>query len=743
MSKLGKKKIVLSSFLILIILLYSVYIFMPEKVKMVVGKTNTEFYVWEDESWVLGATEYINLFDGTTKMRASSRLIETQIGQVITIIKRTSKWKDNITTISTYSFDSTINNVELFPISHKLECFNCKGKILHFEYRDILYMGETRTAYSPESFGHNMKIEWDSNAYYSKVFQQKVASDKLIIRYRPESNYEVFNVRMFDPDSWYNTTYDRRVNVTNVPSNVNLTLLVNGSGLFYGERLYVNPIDCLGGTIKVYYNDSDKTFNEVVCNDTTNIDSDFDETGAYYPEDTSGIFEDITPTENNGTITGATFVTDGYVKGDYKWDGNDVVTISDWNDGTGDFTICVVANFTDAGVYTLFDSGSPSGRYLFRIGHSGAGNIKFTSDNGPTVKHLEYTDATTTDGDYHDHCFVRNTTSTTASKLYLDGVVKVTTGEVLTGDISVGGPGTVCMGAICGGGQDLVGHMDEIAYYSRVLSSTEVLARFNNLKPSPSNILLGAEESVPIISPIMQTSRISPTSPNELQNLLGYCNATEADGETLQYYFRWFKNETLNKTGSTSSGITQGIETNVDNISSSLTTAGDNWTIECQADDGTTNSSALNSTGTIIRTTNFTATLNSDIVELIYNPSWNLVNWSDIFDNATVNNGSYSWNLTENNILPVNGSSFTYNLTNDETSSLSFLVKVNNSDDWWSSVCGGVTVGTSATNITVVSALSSSLVNCSLNVNLSQTYSNWTLDEDNATWVFNLTWSVS
>ena len=189
----------LGVFIILVILSASIYIMLPDKVKISVEKTRTKYFVWENESWILSATEYVNLFDGTTKMRAKNRNLSTITEMEITRIIRTSHWKDNITTIQTYTFDSSLEDIKSFPIKNEFECINCKGKIVHYEIRDILYEGETREITSPFSFGHKMKIEWQDGNYYSKVFQQKVASDKIIIKYRPESNYEFYKVRLFDP----------------------------------------------------------------------------------------------------------------------------------------------------------------------------------------------------------------------------------------------------------------------------------------------------------------------------------------------------------------------------------------------------------------------------------------------------------------------------------------------------------------------------------------------------------------
>ena len=214
----------LGVFIILVILSASIYIMIPDKVKISVEKTRTKYFVWESESWVLAATEYVNLFDGTTKMRAKSRNLSTITSGDLTEIVRKSQWKDNITTIQTYLFDSSKEDLESFPIENKFECINCVGKIVHYEIRDILYEGETKVITSPFSFGHRMKIEWQTGNYYSKAFQQKVASEKIIIKYRPTSNYEVYEVRLFDPPSTPGIYIDENSTNQIVEQGTNITI---------------------------------------------------------------------------------------------------------------------------------------------------------------------------------------------------------------------------------------------------------------------------------------------------------------------------------------------------------------------------------------------------------------------------------------------------------------------------------------------------------------------------------------
>ena len=194
------KKTWISVFLLFVVLSASFYFILPDKVRIDIEKTKTEYSVYENGTFILAATERVHLYDGTTKMRAKSggrKLRNYSVGNMV-YVERTVNWKDNITTIQTYGFDPNVSDVEQFPISNEFQCINCEGKIVHYEIRDILYEGETKIIESPFSFGHNMQIEWEDGAYFSKVYQQK-SVDKIIIKYKPQDNDETYSVRLFDP----------------------------------------------------------------------------------------------------------------------------------------------------------------------------------------------------------------------------------------------------------------------------------------------------------------------------------------------------------------------------------------------------------------------------------------------------------------------------------------------------------------------------------------------------------------
>jgi len=100
---------------------------------------------------------------------------------------------------------------------------------------------------------------------------------------------------------------------------------------------------------------------------------------------------------------------------------------------------------------------------------------------------------------------------------------------------------------------------------------------------------------------IMRTARITPT-PEALrtQDLLGFCNATDDATDRLIYEYTWIRNGVDNFTALTLVNYTQGVEINVNNLSSANTTEGQFWTLRCRANDNATFSEPLTSIATHI-----------------------------------------------------------------------------------------------------------------------------------------------
>ncbi len=201
MNKKAKTKIILSTLLTMVVLSASIYFILDDNIKLDIQKTRSIFSVKEDGKWVVSGIEYVNLWDGTAKMRAKERTLEYETYGNDTIVTRTALYKDNILTVETYLFQSNTSDVTLFPVSHDITVINGEDKILQYEVQKLLYTGETiKNIPSPQEFGHQMKVEWEDGNYYSRIYKYKGKDEgKLTIKYRVDSDRYTKNVRLFDP----------------------------------------------------------------------------------------------------------------------------------------------------------------------------------------------------------------------------------------------------------------------------------------------------------------------------------------------------------------------------------------------------------------------------------------------------------------------------------------------------------------------------------------------------------------
>lgn len=100
--------------------------------------------------------------------------------------------------------------------------------------------------------------------------------------------------------------------------------------------------------------------------------------------------------------------------------------------------------------------------------------------------------------------------------------------------------------------------------------------------------------------PIMATVRTVPLGTTYTHKTIeGYCNATDNDGGSVVYHYRWFKNGTIDKSG-TSTSSPESVDFNADDLLFSSTAKNQAWIFSCKADDGIFNSSWMNSTSVII-----------------------------------------------------------------------------------------------------------------------------------------------
>ena len=104
--------------------------------------------------------------------------------------------------------------------------------------------------------------------------------------------------------------------------------------------------------------------------------------------------------------------------------------------------------------------------------------------------------------------------------------------------------------------------------------------------------------SVFSLAPVSTLSLIHPSTAYKNDTLRGYCNATDLDTTALSYYYTWYRNGVLNKSGSVS-GYNATLK-EIANVSSLM--KNENWTLECRAKDDVRFGNYINSTITIMNT---------------------------------------------------------------------------------------------------------------------------------------------
>jgi len=277
--KMNKKSQSLITVLVLVILTASIYILVPENVRIDVGKTYSTFKVWENDSWVIAGQEYSLMFDGTKKMRASSRTVESFVNDTIVTIIRTANFKNNVTVIDTYTFDGDETDIELFPISHEINVLNGQGYIFVYEVTKLEYFGETiKDILSPQEFGHNMKIEWETGNYYSRIWGYANKDEgKLTIKYRPDSDDFTKQVRLFDPPVEQEIGYEfldngKVVHIWNVMDDYYFNKSSGMQFTNHYQDYWTKNVFCIG-----YY--TGNVWNKISCSDdlsnfTKSIESD-------------------------------------------------------------------------------------------------------------------------------------------------------------------------------------------------------------------------------------------------------------------------------------------------------------------------------------------------------------------------------------------------------------------------------------------------------------------------------------
>ncbi|MGV8087420.1 MAG: BspA family leucine-rich repeat surface protein [Candidatus Woesearchaeota archaeon] len=206
-----------------------------------------------------------------------------------------------------------------------------------------------------------------------------------------------------------------------------------------------------------------------------------------------------------------------------------------------------------------------------------------------------------------------------------------------------------------------------------------------NITTSLNKVSTGVVDYAPLTTiftpnsaPLMNLSIILPSIAYNNDTLLGYCNATDNDGNNLTYYYTWYRNNAINISSVTTNNFTQGSLANVANISSSQLIYADNWTLSCKASDGMANSSWMNSTEKYINiypTITFVAPTDANQAKIPITRNYTYIN---ISSNKNLTICSLNWS---NTLISMSGSGTTwyYNKTDITNGIYDYYVTCNDS----------------------------------------------------------------
>lgn len=199
--------------LLLAILATSAYVIFNNNLKINVTTASSTFYVKNGTLWLTSGVEYNKLYSGSTSIarNTSNTIVTTKVGNNSVYIYRTAQYKKAVIK-DTYYFDGGLTDVEQFPVYHTVEIFNGTGLTYLYEVQKLVYSGPALTLKENSmTFGRNMKVEWDKG--FSSATLSKAG--KLDVKYKINSPYQKFNVRLFDPWSGH-TNSTPGVDINNI-----------------------------------------------------------------------------------------------------------------------------------------------------------------------------------------------------------------------------------------------------------------------------------------------------------------------------------------------------------------------------------------------------------------------------------------------------------------------------------------------------------------------------------------------
>jgi len=177
---------------------------------------NTLYIINEDTSrWIVAGREYNRLYDGSSLMNRDRTgiYIETNEDNLDVeddfVVMRVTPYQRGATIIDTIFFKGDVQDKVWFPYKHKVEIINgySSGATRYRYTIDDIYVNTGRYDFNGEleaQFG-KLKVVLNKGYIWAKA-GWPYGEDSISAQYLIDSDYEVFEFRMFDPDPKQNVT---------------------------------------------------------------------------------------------------------------------------------------------------------------------------------------------------------------------------------------------------------------------------------------------------------------------------------------------------------------------------------------------------------------------------------------------------------------------------------------------------------------------------------------------------------
>jgi len=209
---MAKAKTYIFGFLTFIIAVASVTVLLQgQNLKIKIENTKSTFSVFNN-SWSTSGIEYNSILNGTKKLALLNCKINSTLSEDISIINRTCFYNGNVSIVDIYLFNGKIDEKELFPVSHTISIINGQEYKFQYDIKSTKYVSEINDSF----------ILWKNMMVYYQdgYILKKHTATTINLVYPIKSDFEVYNIRLFDPIFEISSTtlaicYQESANVSN------------------------------------------------------------------------------------------------------------------------------------------------------------------------------------------------------------------------------------------------------------------------------------------------------------------------------------------------------------------------------------------------------------------------------------------------------------------------------------------------------------------------------------------------